>query len=83
MDVILDGVTPVSRSVVIREFLLHSDFYVELDRPAFLTAGDRVTYENQCIVVTRPNGERRTHSDSNSYWLCGPQTAAFLVLRGH
>ncbi|PBC70485.1 hypothetical protein BX265_7912 [Streptomyces sp. TLI_235] len=42
MLVEFDGVTLVPRLTLISEFRLHSDFHVELDRPAFVAEGDRL-----------------------------------------
>ncbi|WP_354638619.1 hypothetical protein [Kitasatospora camelliae] len=39
-------------------------------RPVFVAAGDRMAYEDGCVVVTRPNGERSSHRAGNSYWIC-------------
>ncbi|WP_327675257.1 hypothetical protein [Kitasatospora sp. NBC_00458] len=70
MRVNLDGVTPVSRMLLVSEFLLHSDFRVGLDEPVFVAAGDRISYEDGEVVVARPSGERRRHPARDSYWIC-------------
>ncbi|MGW2254981.1 hypothetical protein ACWCXH_33085 [Kitasatospora sp. NPDC001660] len=70
MRVNFDGVTPMPRMLLLSEFSLHSDFHVGLNRPMFVAAGDRVSYEDGDIVVTRPTGERRRHPARNSYWIC-------------
>ncbi|MGW4893084.1 hypothetical protein ACWEQL_12595 [Kitasatospora sp. NPDC004240] len=70
MHVRFDGVTPVPRMLLISGFLLHHDFQVEMD-PMFVAAGDRVSYEDDVVVVTRPTGERREHPARDSYWICG------------
>ncbi|MEU6091022.1 hypothetical protein ABZ865_30460 [Streptomyces sp. NPDC047085] len=70
MRVNADGITPVPRMLLISEFLLHSDFQVELDGPVFVAAGDRLSYEEGNVVVTSPTGERRMHSARDSYWIC-------------
>ncbi|MFJ8439972.1 hypothetical protein [Kitasatospora griseola] len=70
MRIDFDGVTPVSRMLLLSEFQLNSDFQVVLDRPVFVAAGDRVSYEGGAVVVTRPAGEHRKHPASNSYWIC-------------
>ncbi len=62
--------TPVPRMLLISEFLLHSDFQVELGRPVFVAAGDRLSYEEGDLVVTGPTGGRRRHPARDSYWIC-------------
>lgn len=66
----IDGVTPVPRMLLLSEFLLRSDFQVELEAPVFVAAGDRVSYEDGGIVVTRSTGEQYTHPIRDSYWIC-------------
>ncbi|MEU6237217.1 hypothetical protein [Kitasatospora sp. NPDC047058] len=70
MRVNLDGVTPVPRMLLISEFLLNSDFQVGLGEPVLVAAGDRLSYEEGDVVVTRSTGERCRHSARNSYWIC-------------
>ncbi|MCX4752445.1 hypothetical protein [Kitasatospora purpeofusca] len=70
MRINFDGVTPVPRLLLLSEFQLHCDFHVDLDKPVFVAAGDRVSYEDGAVVVTRPTGERHRHSTRNSYWIC-------------
>lgn len=70
MRVNFDGITPVPRMLLLSEFVLHSDFHVGLDKPVFVAAGDRVSCEDDDVVVTRPSGERRRHPASNRYWIC-------------
>ncbi|MFD0279509.1 hypothetical protein ACFVHB_37230 [Kitasatospora sp. NPDC127111] len=70
MHVNFDGVTPVPRMLMLSEFLLHSDFQVELDGPVFVAAGDRLSYGGGHVVVTRPTGERCRHAVRDSYWIC-------------
>ncbi|KQV19086.1 MULTISPECIES: hypothetical protein [unclassified Kitasatospora] len=70
MRINFDGVTPVPRMLLLSEFQLNPDFHVSLDRPVFVTAGDRVSYEGGAVVVTRPTGEHRKHPAGNSYWIC-------------
>ncbi|MEV8099205.1 hypothetical protein [Kitasatospora sp. NPDC085879] len=76
MLVEFDGVTPVPRLMLISEFRLRSDFHVELDRPAFVAEGDRLSIEDGHLVVTGPTGERRTYGHGNSHWICGRWTAS-------
>ncbi|MET8629124.1 hypothetical protein ABZW30_36230 [Kitasatospora sp. NPDC004669] len=76
MDVNFDGVTPVPRMLLLSEFLLHSDFRVGLDKPVFVAAGDRLSYEKGAVVVTRPTGERHRHPAGNSHWICSRQGTA-------
>ncbi|MER7707692.1 hypothetical protein ABTX81_32930 [Kitasatospora sp. NPDC097605] len=56
--------------LLLSEFLLHSDFHVRLDKPVFVAAGDRVSYEAGAVVVAQPTGERRSHPAADSYWIC-------------
>ncbi|MGK4585992.1 hypothetical protein [Kitasatospora sp. HPMI-4] len=56
--------------LLLSEFPLHSDFHVGLDRPVFVAAGDRVSYEDGDVVVTRPTGERRRQPARNGYGIC-------------
>ncbi|MFJ7967096.1 hypothetical protein [Streptomyces sp. NPDC096324] len=66
----IDGVTPLPRMLLISEFLLHADFQVELDGAVFVAAGDRVSYEDGSVVVTRSTGEQYKHPIRDSYWIC-------------
>ncbi|MFD8483922.1 hypothetical protein [Kitasatospora sp. NPDC059673] len=70
MRVDFDGITPIPRMVLVSEFLLRPDFRVELDRPLFAAAGDRASYEDGAVVVTRPTGERHRHPVRDAYWIC-------------
>ncbi|MFE2176670.1 hypothetical protein [Kitasatospora sp. NPDC059462] len=70
MRIDFDGVTPVPRMLLLSEFQLHSDFHVELERPVFVAAGDRVSYEVGAVVVTRSTGERHRYPEGDSYWIC-------------
>ncbi|MFJ9844139.1 hypothetical protein ACIRYZ_27510 [Kitasatospora sp. NPDC101155] len=58
------------RTLLLSEFLLHSDFHVGPDEPVFVPAGDRLSYEKGEVVVTRPTGERHRHRAGNGYWIC-------------
>lgn len=66
----IDGVTPVPRMLLLSEFQLHADFQVELDAPVFVAAGDRVSYQDGGVVVTRSTGEQYKHPIRDSYWIC-------------
>ncbi|MFF9645569.1 hypothetical protein [Kitasatospora aureofaciens] len=55
--------------LLLSEFLLRPDFQVELDGPVFVAAGDRVSYEDGGVVVTRSTGERYKHPIRDSYWI--------------
>ncbi|MET9617643.1 hypothetical protein [Kitasatospora indigofera] len=70
MRIDADGVTPVPRLLLIGEFQLRSGFHVDLDKPVFVAAGDRVSYEDGAVVVTRPSGGRRSHSVRDGSWIC-------------
>ncbi|MEV7123767.1 hypothetical protein [Kitasatospora griseola] len=70
MRIDFDGVTPVPRMLLLSEFQLHSDFHVELERPVFVAAGDRVSYKGGAVVVTRSTGERHRYLVGDSYWIC-------------
>ncbi|MEU8921869.1 hypothetical protein AB0D10_13170 [Kitasatospora sp. NPDC048545] len=70
MRVNFDGVTPVPRMLLLRDFLLHSDFRVGLDEPLFVAAGDRLSYDKGDVVVTRPTGEQQRHPAGRSHWIC-------------
>ncbi|WP_435192305.1 hypothetical protein [Streptomyces sp. bgisy126] len=70
MRIDFDGVTPVPRMLLLSEFQLNPDFQVVLDRPMFVTVGDRVSYEGGAVVVTRPTGGHRRYPAGNSHWIC-------------
>ncbi|MFK0013161.1 hypothetical protein [Streptomyces sp. NPDC091027] len=65
-----DGVTPLPRMLLIDWFLLRPDFRVQLHTPVFAAAGDRLSYEDDTLMVTRPDGERRRHAVRDSHWIC-------------
>ncbi|MET8102187.1 hypothetical protein ABZV29_38025 [Streptomyces sp. NPDC005236] len=56
--------------LLLSEFLLHPDFQVELDGPVFVAAGDRVSYQDGGVVVTRSTGEQYKPPIRDSYWIC-------------
>ncbi|MFB6900628.1 hypothetical protein [Streptomyces hydrogenans] len=70
MRIDFDGVTSVPRMLLLSEFQLNSDFQVVLDRPMFVTVGDRVLYEGGAVVVIRPTGEYHRHLAGSSHWIC-------------
>ncbi|MFE2914952.1 hypothetical protein ACFXI0_29395 [Kitasatospora indigofera] len=70
MNIDADGVTPVPRLLLLGGFQLRSGFHVDLDRPVFVAAGDRVSYEDGAVDVIRPSGERQRHPARVGYWIC-------------
>ncbi|MEU9979459.1 hypothetical protein [Streptomyces sp. NPDC051014] len=70
MRIDFDGVTPVPRMLLLSGFQLNSDFQVVLTRPMFVMVGDRVSYEDGAVVVTRPTGEHRRRPAGSSHWIC-------------
>ncbi|SEL25485.1 hypothetical protein [Streptacidiphilus jiangxiensis] len=70
MRVHADGVTPAPRALLISQFRLRPDFHVELDRPVFVGAGDRLSFEQGTLVVTGPTGRQRFRAARESHWIC-------------
>ncbi|NNN31968.1 hypothetical protein HLK59_16665 [Streptomyces sp. S3(2020)] len=58
MRLTADGATPIPRSVLVTELETDDGHAFELSRPLFLTAGDRIAFEGDGLVVVRPCGER-------------------------
>ncbi|GAA3091314.1 hypothetical protein GCM10017562_73080 [Streptomyces roseofulvus] len=58
MRLVADGVTPVSRLVLVGELLTDDGYAFELARPVFLAAGDRVAVGDRELVVVSGGGER-------------------------
>ncbi|MEU0786475.1 hypothetical protein ABZ341_33465 [Streptomyces sp. NPDC006173] len=56
--------------LLLSEFPLHPDFQVDLEGPVFVAAGDRVSYQDGGVVVTRSTGEQYKHPIRDSYWIC-------------
>lgn len=56
--------------LLLSEFQLDADFQVELDAPVFVAVGDRVSYQDGGVVVTRSTGEQYKHPIRDSYWIC-------------
>ncbi|MFF7216715.1 hypothetical protein ACFZAU_40355 [Streptomyces sp. NPDC008238] len=65
-----DGVSPVPRMLLLSEIQLYAAFQVGLDAPVLVAAGDRISYQDGGLVVTRSSGERYTNPIRDSYWIC-------------
>ncbi|MEU5892908.1 hypothetical protein ABZ835_39630 [Streptomyces sp. NPDC047461] len=71
MRLTADGATPIPRSVWVEDLETDDGHAFELVRPLFLTAGDRIGFEGDGLVVVRPGGARLTAEGSWST-RCGP-----------
>ncbi|MFE5829342.1 hypothetical protein ACFQ67_03575 [Streptomyces sp. NPDC056488] len=58
MRLVADGITPISRRVLVDAFETDDGYAFEPASPLFLAAGDRVSFEGDRLVVVRAGGER-------------------------
>ncbi|KKD09731.1 hypothetical protein [Streptomyces sp. WM6386] len=71
MRLTADGATPIPRSVWVEDLETDDGYAFELVRPHFLTAGDRIGFEGDILVVVRPC-EARLTADGSWSTRCGP-----------
>ncbi|MFJ4338220.1 hypothetical protein [Streptomyces sp. NPDC088915] len=55
-----DGVTPISRSVLVKDLETDDGHAFESASPLFLAAGDRIAFADGGLVVVRADGARLT-----------------------
>jgi hypothetical protein len=60
MRCVADGITPVSRLVLVEDLDTGNGHAFELASPLFLAVGDRIGFEDGRPVVTRAGGDRLT-----------------------
>ncbi|MFG2293304.1 hypothetical protein [Streptomyces sp. NPDC048603] len=62
MRLVADGMTPVSRSVLVHDVTADGGYAFELAHPLFLFAGDRIMFEAAALVVVRADGQRLSYA---------------------
>ncbi|MER6916124.1 hypothetical protein ABT354_31010 [Streptomyces sp. NPDC000594] len=62
MRLLVDGTTPVPKSVLVDHLEMDAGYVFELVEPLVLFAGDRIGFEATALVITRADGARLTHA---------------------
>ncbi|MFD3553429.1 hypothetical protein ACFWWA_15100 [Streptomyces goshikiensis] len=71
MRLVVDGATPTSRLVLVKDLKTDDGYAFELASPLVLAASDRIAFEDGRLVVVAASGERRSPAGRWST-RCGP-----------
>ncbi|MFF7953948.1 hypothetical protein [Streptomyces griseorubiginosus] len=71
MRLVADGATPASRLVLVKDLDTDDGYAFELVSPLFLSAGDRIAFEDGRLVIVGAKGERLSPAGDWST-RCGP-----------
>ena len=58
MRLVADGTTPTSRLVLVNDLETDDGYAFELASPLLLAPGDRISFEDEKLVVVRVSGQR-------------------------